>query len=512
LTDRTASGAQELALIVAWRHRNGPWARCLARVHLPSPPTRPLVVLSEYAENPTGTGIVNDFAGAANALLGALPVGLVKPGEPRWLAHHGAFSYHDAQDAPETFTAVTLTWDGTRYRGDLGGQRMLSRAEADTMLADMRLAPVEELLARLDAGTYGDRNDDPGGERAWEAPWRGDDDPIGVWEDRLAFWESRGWHDLVERERRIGPPPEPGTSPYALAPVIVAVEVGRDPGGAIAVALAARRSELLRVVVVIGDAEASRFTRHLLDLLDRPDVAVVRGHAPAPPSTSIGRLVPAAVPAQSDDVMGAVRAVTSSTPYLVQWGNSGPLTDLGAVLAEDPGLADRLAVSIAVGPVDAPVPAFASDPAAAQVVLAAIRRPSNSARDPRAARRRMLLPDLITIDPALCTLAADADAPRRWASGAAPAWQQLLAAHLERWFARGEPAAALYPALTIGALLALDPFLPGHDHISADATGRVRSDPAGSEVESKGRLFPQLDGLDSWLARMLDQPPTGAGG
>ena len=145
----TPAGSAELALIVRWRHRSGRAARCLARVHVPALPDRPLALLTEYAENPTGVGIANDPGGAADALLAVLPAGLVEPGDLRWVLHHGGFSYVDSPGAPETFTAVTLRWDGRHHQSDLTDQRLLTPAEWDLMRGDMPLAPVGEVLAEL---------------------------------------------------------------------------------------------------------------------------------------------------------------------------------------------------------------------------------------------------------------------------------------------------------------------------------------------------------------------------
>jgi hypothetical protein len=136
----------DLTFIVRWRHRNGRDARCLARVFLTDPA---LAVLTEYAENPVNTGIVNDFPGAADAVLAALPSGSVEPASVRWIAHHGAFSYFDSSGAPETFTAVELTWDGAHYQGDLRAQRLMPSAEVETRLANLSLEPVTVVLAKL---------------------------------------------------------------------------------------------------------------------------------------------------------------------------------------------------------------------------------------------------------------------------------------------------------------------------------------------------------------------------
>jgi hypothetical protein len=149
LRSRTAAGSEELALIVRWQHRNGRPGRYLARVHVPAPPARPLALLTEYAENPTGVGITTDADGAAQALIEVLPAGLAEPGDLLWVLHHGAFSYYDAYGEPDTFTVVDLRWDGGHYRGDLSDQRLLKGDQFNFMRGDMPLEPVADVLARL---------------------------------------------------------------------------------------------------------------------------------------------------------------------------------------------------------------------------------------------------------------------------------------------------------------------------------------------------------------------------
>ncbi|SBW21660.1 hypothetical protein FDG2_2080 [Candidatus Protofrankia californiensis] len=118
---------------------------------------------------------------------------------------------------------------------------------------------------------------------SWYEMERPDDvDPIGTWQMWIDRAERAGDVAKAERLRREGPPPEPGISPLTLAPMVLAVAgVGGDPGGAIGVALAALREPLLALVITIGDGdgERARFTRYLLDLLGRSDVAVVAGAA-----------------------------------------------------------------------------------------------------------------------------------------------------------------------------------------------------------------------------------------
>jgi len=127
-----------------------------------------------------------------------------------------------------------------------------------------------------------------------------------------------------------------------VSPFILAVELGSD----VAVAVAARYAARLALVIVSGDASTAR---DVLDRSGRSDVAV----APSPG-------------------LAAVRAITSGYPYHIRWANHGPLDGLDAVLADDPALADRLAVTV-------------SRPDAG--VLARLRTPSPALHDPAAAWR-----------------------------------------------------------------------------------------------------------------------------
>jgi hypothetical protein len=136
------------ATLIRWQHRSGDQAEALAR--LITLPEAPVIVLSELASNPDATGLVSDFAGAASAALDILGAGLT-PASIRWLAHHGDFSSHDAQGAPETFTEVEVRFDGGQLHSDLTDQRLLQPAEAHALTRDLDLEPVPDALRRRQA-------------------------------------------------------------------------------------------------------------------------------------------------------------------------------------------------------------------------------------------------------------------------------------------------------------------------------------------------------------------------
>jgi hypothetical protein len=309
-------------------------------------------------------------------------------------------------------------------------------------------------------------------------------DPVGTWRHRLDVARRTGDTEEVERRLKAGPPPGYGPSPSTFAPVILALEVGGDPGGAIALALAARQIQRLSLVIAVGGSDPARFARHLLDLLGRPEVAVVRSSAPSTLDLNIRGLVPPDVPAQNGDVISAVRAVTGQDPYLVLWGNSGPLTDLAAALRADPVLAGRLRASIAAGPLDAATPPFASDPASAALALATVRTPPVEAHHPESAVSPTFPTELLVAEPTSFDIGAHSPVRTSLAAPEAPAWAALLGLHLDLWFSHSHSVSSQYPALMIASVLNR-PFLKtSYKPIAADDTGRVRIDAAGVEMRA----------------------------
>jgi hypothetical protein len=70
-----------------------------------------------------------------------------------WLAQHGEFSSYDAAGAPETFTEVRVSFDGTRYHTELTDHRLLPVAEAEVWRQTLQLDPVLPVLTALRAGS-----------------------------------------------------------------------------------------------------------------------------------------------------------------------------------------------------------------------------------------------------------------------------------------------------------------------------------------------------------------------
>jgi hypothetical protein len=316
-----------------------------------------------------------------------------------------------------------------------------------------------------------------------------DSDPVVAWRAMVAAAERSGDREFAERLRQGGPPPEPGTSPLLVSPFILAVEVGADPGGPLAVALAARYAERLVLVITSGEAEAARFVRHLLDLLDRTDVAVARASGQPAPGAFEG-LTPSHVVTPARDVVAAVRSITTGYPYHVRWANHGPLDDLAAVLDDDPALPDRLAATVHIG-------RLGSGPVSGAGFIGRLRTPSPAHHDPAAARRAPYPPTLVTAAP---VLTASAPLVERLSASDATAWAGPLARHLRRWFDRPQETVSLAPALTVAAAM-LRPLVGFEDATVTVDDGGVRAAPAGQTVQLASPV--RDDALVDWVTRVL---------
>jgi pyrimidine-specific ribonucleoside hydrolase len=363
---------------------------------------------------------------------------------------------------------------------------------------------------------------DPEDDEFWDESDRFEDrDPVGYWRAAVAEAERTGDAVYAEWVRRGGPPPAPGISPTWVAPMVLAVaDVGGDPGAAIAVVVAALHEPSLALVITLDDRDGqrARFARHLLDLAGRSDVAVAVGSATAASGEDvpIAGMTPVEVPDQTADLLGAVRSVTGATPHLISWINCGPLTDLSAVLADDPQLVNRLVATVAVGPLagsaSAPGPqVIAPDPTAAARVLHVLRRPDAELRDPRTAFRPMSLPSLITAHPEGFVIASGSRLHEHLAAATGPAWAALLAAHLDRWFAHGHPSSVQFPTLTLADAMGVIFVDDEPERVNVDEGGSVRRDPNGVEVMTTYSVDTPL--FHDWLVRQLSvHETTEAGG
>jgi hypothetical protein len=241
-----------------------------------------------------------------------------------------------------------------------------------------------------------------------------------------------------------GRPPEPGPSSLVLSPFILAVEVGTDPGGELAVAVAARYVERLSLVIV--DPASVVSIRHLLDHFERADVAV----------------------AGSSSSLRAVRAVTSTYPYLIGWANHGPLIDLGAALNDDPALAGRLNSTVAARTIGSGAP-----------VVRRLRTPSEDHRDPAAAWRAPLPPILVTADAG------------------------VLSSSVAPWLDRPQGTLPLSATLTVAAAM-LRPSIAFEDAtVTIDDAGGVHPTRDGQLVQLATSV--SVPAFVGWVSRILRQ-------
>jgi hypothetical protein len=337
--------------------------------------------------------------------------------------------------------------------------------------------------------------------------WLIENDPVAVWRLQIEEKERHGDHAGAARLREAGPPPTFGPDEFDLSPVILAVEVGTDPGGAIAVAFAALKLPRLRLVIVSGPPSAARFARYLLDLLGRTDVTVVAGAGPSSGTPAIDGLVPDEVPAPGQDVLSAVRAVAAEYPYVLLWANCGPLTDLAAVYTADPTLAERITCTITVGPLDARNPHFASDPAAAESAFAGIRRPTTAHQDPRATAGPPLEPVLVTAELERHLVYPQSKLVWMLTDPDAPAWVGLLGEHVRQWYAQGNQTLSVYPAVAVGDVARVR-------HLSqwlirpvrVDSTGRAQVGQEGVTMSLTTKILGES--YADWIAAYFTAPDT----
>ncbi|MEU6945822.1 hypothetical protein ABZ957_11425 [Streptomyces sp. NPDC046316] len=142
----------QIARLLRWQHHLGE-AHTLLRATY-DPDTRQAVVMfSELESNPDDRAITSAFGPLAEA---ALPVLRAEFGPEIvsvvWIAHFGEFSYYDPS-GPDTFTAISLKVGETGYADDLKGDQELTADQVTQLFGGQPPAPVQDVLARLDART-----------------------------------------------------------------------------------------------------------------------------------------------------------------------------------------------------------------------------------------------------------------------------------------------------------------------------------------------------------------------
>jgi pyrimidine-specific ribonucleoside hydrolase len=262
-------------------------------------------------------------------------------------------------------------------------------------------------------------------------------------------------------------------------PVILDTEIGGEPDDAMALVIAARELPELALVVTsdeLGGGQRARFARYLLDTAGRADVAVVAGHQlSANPSYFADGLTPDWVRPASGDVARAVAEVCARSGGVARWIGLGPLSNLAALLAREPGLARRLFVTQLTGTwseFDQALPPrnFRLDPAAASQVLASVHHLRLVSYELLAGQQAQLT----AASPVIRELAAGA------AAAGASSWAALLAAHCSQFFARYHPAVIPGGPLALAAALRLGfaPFVPAR--VTIDNSGWIKATRPGA--------------------------------
>lgn len=285
-------------------------------------------------------------------------------------------------------------------------------------------------------------------------------------------------------------------------PVILDTEIGGEPDDAMALVIAARELPELALVITSDElgGQRARFARYLLDSAGRADVAVVAGHqlSETPPYFADG-LVPDWVAPASTDVAQAVAQVCARSGGVARWIGLGPLSNLAALLAREPGLGRRLFVTQLTGTWSSsgqalPPRNFRLDPAAARQVLAHARH----LRLVNYALPAGQQAELTATSPAI-----------RQLTDAAPSWAGVLAAHCGQFFARYHPAVIPGGPLALAAALRVrfTPFGPAR--VSVGETGWITAghadapgtpDPGGNVLISRDVDY---RALADWLSVRL---------
>lgn len=295
----------------------------------------------------------------------------------------------------------------------------------------------------------------------------------------------------------------PLTPSLADAPLILDTDIGGYLDDALALAIAARQTPQLALVVTCDeqDGQRARFARLLLDLLDRADVPVVAGVAleEAGRWFWIAGMIPETVPAQPSNLCAALTRLLSRTDRL-RWLGCGPMSNLAAVLTARPEWADRFWVvqqggSFRDGHRGPATRNLGRDPVAAREALATVDRPT-----------------LVTSKLATTRGPASIDRAstiyRRLREPGAPDWARLLGAHFDRCVAQTRSAGIMADVLALSTALGL-PFVElDRDRISVDRAGGIALDPTGREVfYTRGHDYPALL---RWLTHHLDPawPPV----
>jgi inosine-uridine nucleoside N-ribohydrolase len=279
-------------------------------------------------------------------------------------------------------------------------------------------------------------------------------------------------------------------------PLIIDLAIVGNPAAAVALAVAALRVPTLALVVANNDdSQSAGLARRLLTLCGRPDVPVVPGPGhhhgylcgPSPHPTSTP-------PVELHSAIDATHLTATGQP--ARWLLLGAESNLAAVLAARPSLAQQLHVWWMPGPRPHPDP----DPAKH---LAAVDLPAVMAVL-SALPRLWLITTHADADTAI-QITPDSAIHQRLTADAAP-WARLLAQQFDLWFAGHNQGSPLYEPLALAAVLG-KPFVT-YDHTQLPR--RLTPQPNVIDVfTSRGANHTAFMG---WLGTQLAAPAAVAPG
>ncbi|WP_198036954.1 nucleoside hydrolase [Nocardia sp. BMG51109] len=261
---------------------------------------------------------------------------------------------------------------------------------------------------------------------------------------------------------------------------VVNPDIGYDIDDAVALPIAARRCP--RLVVVTSDetwGRRARLTRHMLDLLDRPDVPVYEGRDLGGDRFLLDEVLPS-VPRKSirplDDLVGLLE--DEAGPII--WIGQGTMGELAHVLTRAPHLAEQIKVNQMGGWFE-----NYRRPDRASHNLDTDRKAANIALR-LACRPRLVLSDHTNVDE--LAIWPESEMTQWMTAPNAEPWARLIGANMTAWWAwqRGRNAPArtrLHDPVTVSAALG-EPFVRfAEERIRIIPDARTRRDPLGRPVE-----------------------------
>ncbi|MGQ4599499.1 nucleoside hydrolase [Nocardia sp. R6R-6] len=280
--------------------------------------------------------------------------------------------------------------------------------------------------------------------------------------------------------------PEP-----SRVPLIIDTDIGGEPDDAIALIVAAGLPSLSLVVTSDEhDGRRARLARYVLDLIGRSDVPVVAGAQLGNENNwAAEELVPNYISTQSTDVLTAVRRVVDEHDGLISWVGLGPMSNLAAVLADNPALGERLVITQQEAAVR-----FASDGGQRNFKLDvdAVRRVLAAGAAP------WIIPADITFQ-LTNSLSKDSLGYEILRNGQDPA-RELIRDHLDQWFEDFGPFAGLHAVPTLALGIGMPYLTSISATIGLDEAGRIV---AGDNAVHIAQTV-DYSRLRAWLVRRLE--------